>query len=130
MKEHSTQVVRTADVISKTVIDNNNEKLGKVEELVLDKCSGEVRYAVLSFGGFMGMGSDFYALPWQELDYCPEEDAFKVSVPKDILKTAPGFDKDNWPDFANVGWSKPVDEFYHSPQQYGSRTQFDQNNRI
>jgi sporulation protein YlmC with PRC-barrel domain len=128
MKEHSTQVVRTADVINKTIIDNNKEKLGKVEELVLDKCSGEVRYAVLSFGGFMGMGSDFYALPWCELDYCKEEDAFKVSVPKDTLKTAPGFDKDNWPDFADPTWNKPIDEFYHSERSYDNRTELNQNN--
>ncbi len=76
------------------------------------------------------MGSDFYALPWQELDYCQEEGAFSVSMPKDVLKTAPGFDKDNWPDFANPTWNTSVDEFYRSSAQYGSRANLDPNSRI
>ncbi|MCE3269373.1 MAG: PRC-barrel domain protein [Burkholderiales bacterium] len=121
MQEHSNQVVRTADVIGKTVLGLDKEKLGKVEELVLDKLSGETRYAVLSFGGFMGMGSDFYALPWQELSYSLEDDAFIVMLDKDALKAAPGFNKDNWPDFADPVWSSPVNAFYASSR--GTRSQ-------
>jgi|SRR6185437_1251260 len=112
MKECSSQVVRTADVIGRAVIDKSKEKLGRVEDLVLDKSSGEVRYAVLSCGGLLRMGSEFYAIPWKKLDYCPEEKAFRMTIAKDALKAAPGFNKDNWPDFANSLWSKPVDDFY------------------
>ncbi|HLX54897.1 MAG TPA: PRC-barrel domain-containing protein, partial [Aquella sp.] len=83
-----------------------------IEELVLDKKSGEVRYAVLSSGGFMHMGSDFYAIPWKKLEYCPKENAFRMTISKDALKSAPGFNKGHWPDFANSLWSKPVDDFY------------------
>jgi sporulation protein YlmC with PRC-barrel domain len=112
MKEHSNQVVRTAEVIGRAVVDNCTEKLGKIEDLVLDKNSGEVRYAVLSCGGFLKMGSEFYAIPWKKLDYCPEAKAFRMTIAKEVLKTAPGFNKGNWPDFANSLWSKPIDDFY------------------
>lgn len=114
MKEHSTQVVRTVDVIGKAVIGTDKEKLGKIEELVLDKVSGEVRYTVLSSGGLMGIGSDYYAIPWSELNYCPEEEAFGLPLSKDTLKNAPGFNKDSWPDFANPIWNKSVDDYYRA----------------
>ncbi|MFN8769681.1 MAG: PRC-barrel domain-containing protein [Neisseriaceae bacterium] len=112
MKEHSEHVVRTADVIGKSVVDKDKENIGKIEEIVLDKVSGQTRYAVLSFGGFMGMGSDYYAIPWKTLSYSPEEDAFTVNIDKDKLKSASGFDKDNWPDFANTSWSTSIDKYY------------------
>ncbi len=112
MKEHSNQVVRAAEVIGRAVIDSHTEKVGQIEELVLDKNSGKVRYVVLSSGGFLHMGSDFYAIPWAELNYCSEKKAFRMTIAKDILKTAPGFNKYNWPDFANSLWSKPVDDWY------------------
>ena len=114
MEKCSNQVVRTCDVIGKKVLGRDNESLGKVEEIVLDKVNGEVRYAVLSFGGFMGLGDDFYALPWKTLEYCQPEDAFKVNVAKETLKSASGFNKDNWPDFASASWSKSINDFYTS----------------
>ncbi len=113
MKKHSEYVVRTAEVIGKDVVDSNKKNLGKIEEIVLDKESGRARYAVLSFGGFMGMGSDFYALPWEILSYCPEEDAFAITMDKEKLKLASGFNKDAWPDFADKQWSKAIDDYYN-----------------
>lgn len=113
MKEHSNQVVRTADVIGQKVIGHlDKENLGKIEEIVLDKLSGEVRYAVLSFGGFLGMGDDYYALPWKSLSYCNEHEAFEINVTKEKLKNAVGFNKDNWPNFADEAWIKSNNDFY------------------
>lgn len=112
MENCSNQVVRTIDVIGKAVISLDKEKLGKIEEVVLDKVSGQVRYAVLSFGGFLGMGSDYYAIPWNALKYCQTEDAFEISILKDKLKAATGFGKDNWPDFADETWNRSVHTYY------------------
>lgn len=112
MNDHSNEVVKTADVIGKSVIGVDNDKLGKIEEIVIDKVSGQVRYAVLSFGGFMGMGSDFYALPWAMFDYQDDEDAFKINVSKEKLKSATGFNKDEWPDFADEEWINKVHNYY------------------
>ncbi len=108
----SQQVVATKDVIGKSVINQEKENLGKIEEIVLDKLSGEVRYAVLSFGGFLGMGSDFYALPWKTLDYCKDEEAFIINVDKEKLKSASGFNKDQWPEFSDEKWGRSIYDFY------------------
>ena len=93
MGKLSGNVVRSADVISKKIIGIDQEALGKVEELVLDKYSGQVRYAVLAYGGFMGLGSEFYAIPWDAFEYCPDSDAFKVNFGKEDIKEAPGFNR-------------------------------------
>lgn len=112
MEKHSEQVVRTCDVIGKKVVSPQNEDLGKIEEIVLDKVSGEVHYAVLSFGGFLGLGDKLFALPWKSLNYDTEVDGFVLNVDKERLKSAPGFNKDNWPDFANEAWGKSISDFY------------------
>ena len=112
MVKTSNQVVRSADVIGKEVMSKDKEKLGKIEEIVLDKVNGQVRYVVLSFGGFMGMGTDFYPLPWKALTYCAGHDDFEVHFSKEKLKLASGFNKDNWPDFADESYSRIVNDYY------------------
>jgi len=112
MEKTSNQVVRSADIIGKNVLGANKDKLGKIEEIVLDKVSGQVRYAVLSFGGFIGMGTDFYPLPWKSLSFCTSHDAFETQLTEDKLKSAKGFDKDNWPDFADETYSRSVNDYY------------------
>lgn len=112
MEQHSNQVVKTCDVIGKTVVSHTNEKLGSVEEIVLDKVSGETKYVVLSFGGFLGLGDKLYALPWKSISYDLNEDAFKLSIDKERLKVAPGFDKDNWPNFADPKFNSTISNFY------------------
>jgi|LauGreDrversion4_2_1035121.scaffolds.fasta_scaffold156872_2 sporulation protein YlmC with PRC-barrel domain len=113
MENLSGNVVRTSDVIGKKIIGRNQEHLGKVEELVLDKLNGEIRYAVLARGGFMGIGCEFYAIPWAVLEYCTDHDAFEVKASKEDLEKAPGFNKDSWPDFADQHWDKSNREFYN-----------------
>jgi len=113
MEKHSNAVVRTKDVIGKSVINSSKEDLGKVDEIVLDKVSGQTRYVVLSFGGFLGLGDKLYAIPWKAISYDPEEDSFTLNADKERLKNAPGFDKDNWPDFADTSWGQKIHDFYH-----------------
>ncbi|WP_048130675.1 MULTISPECIES: PRC-barrel domain-containing protein [unclassified Methanosarcina] len=79
------------------VINKAGEHLGKIEELMIDLENGRVAYTVLSFGGFLGMGDKLFAIPWQALQLKVHEHAFVLDVPKETLKKAEGFDKDNWP---------------------------------
>lgn len=114
MENRSSQVVRTSEVIGKKVISSHDkENLGKIEEIVLDKLCGEVRYAVLSLGGFMGVGKDYYAIPWRSLEFSANDDAFRVKIDKEKLKGASGFNKTEWPDFADVTWIKSIDDFFN-----------------
>ena len=115
--------VKVRDLIGLRVYNPSNESLGKIEDLVMDPAAGKVRYAVLSFGGFLGMGDKLFAVPWDDLKLVSKgttsagttkEDYYVLNVTKEALKNAPGFDKANWPDFANSNWSADVDKFYTS----------------
>ncbi|RPJ72522.1 MAG: PRC-barrel domain containing protein [Alphaproteobacteria bacterium] len=79
------------------VINMVGEHLGKIEDLMIDLESGRVAYAVLSFGGFLGLGNKLFAVPWEALSVRPHEHAFALDVSKEILEKAEGFDKDDWP---------------------------------
>lgn len=67
----------------------DGDKLGSIERIMIDKRSGRVAYAVMSFGGFMGIGHDHYALPWSLLRYNESIDAYELNVTEDQLKGAP-----------------------------------------
>lgn len=79
------------------VVNRAGEDLGKIEELMIDLENGRIAYAVLSFGGFLGMANKLFAIPWQALTLRPHEHAFLLDIPKEILEKAEGFEKDKWP---------------------------------
>ncbi len=79
------------------VVNRAGEELGKIEELMIDLEKGRIAYAVLSFGGFLGMADKLFAIPWQALSLRVHDHAFTLDIPKDVLEKAEGFDKDNWP---------------------------------
>lgn len=76
-----------------TVYNTDGEKLGTIDHFMVDKRSGQVRYAVLEFGGFLGMGSDRYPLPWGVLSYDTERDGYVVPLDKAKLEKAPHYAK-------------------------------------
>ena len=79
------------------VINMAGEHLGKIEDLMIDLENGRIAYAVLSFGGFLGIGNKLFAVPWEALSVRPHEHAFALDVSKEILEKAEGFDMDDWP---------------------------------
>ena len=79
------------------VVNLQNEDLGKIEHLMIDLGTGRIAYAVLSFGGFLGMGDKLFAIPWSALTVDTLEKRFILKVDKELLKRAPGFDKEQWP---------------------------------
>lgn len=106
-------VVSASTIIGEAVVNRENETLGKIQELVIDAKEGRLAYAVLSFGGFMGMGNKCFALPWEALEFATTENKLILNVPKDKLKAAPGFDKDaKWPDFADRKWGSTIHDYY------------------
>ncbi|WP_058533871.1 PRC-barrel domain-containing protein [Legionella saoudiensis] len=105
-------IVKTEEVVGVSVENNEGEDLGKIESLMLDKLSGKVVYVVLSFGGFLGMGDKYFAMPWHVFSYDPDREKFVIGVDKERLKNSPGFDKDNWPDMSTPEWSATIDEYY------------------
>ncbi len=79
------------------IVNTDGEDLGKIEELMIDLQDGKVAYAVISFGGFLGMGDKLFAIPWKAFSLRLHKHAFTLDIPKEILEKAEGFDKDNWP---------------------------------
>jgi hypothetical protein len=89
--------------------------LGDIKEIMIDMASGEVCYAVLAFGGLMGMGGKLFAVPWKALSLDTVNKRFTLNVSKDSLKEAPGFNKDNWPSMSDTTWAGTVHKFYDAP---------------
>lgn len=94
------------------VYNAENEDLGDIKEIMLDVASGKVAYAVLSFGGVLGLGEKLFAVPWKALKLDTENKRFILNVSKDRLNNAPGFDKDDWPDMTDRSWADGIQNFY------------------
>jgi sporulation protein YlmC with PRC-barrel domain len=94
------------------VVNLQNEDLGKIEHLMIDLGTGRIAYAVLSFGGFLGMGDKLFAIPWSALTVDTLEKRFILQVDKELLKHAPGFDKEQWPNMADRAWGTQVFKYY------------------
>jgi sporulation protein YlmC with PRC-barrel domain len=96
------------------VVNSAGEDLGEIKDIMLDVPSGRVAYAVLSFGGILGMGDKLFAIPWQALKLDPENHRFILDADKETLENAPGFDKDHWPSMADQSWATDIHSYYHS----------------
>ena len=111
----------THDVISServegtTVYNEAGDKLGSIDDLMIDKRSGQVRYAVLEFGGFLGMGSDRYPLPWDALTYDTDKGGYVVPLEKEQLADAPRYvGNDTRPEWDDV-YARQLHTFYDTP---------------
>ena len=99
-------------LIGDPVVNRRGEDLGKIEDFVIDPRNGRVDYAVLSFGGFLGMGDKLFAVPLEAMKLSREEKRFILDVDKERLKHAPGFDKDHWPDTSDRAFGTKVYAYY------------------
>ncbi len=88
------------------------EDLGQIEDLMIDLQEGSVSYAVLSFGGFLGIGSKLFAVPLEAMVVDPDEHELVLDINRERLEHAPGFDKDNWPDGSDHDWTAAVYRYY------------------
>ena len=94
------------------VYNRDGEDLGDIKEIMLNMRTGRVSYAVLSAGGFLGMGERLFAVPWSALTLDTVNKRFTLDVNKERLENAPGFDKDNWPDMSDPTWANGVHSYY------------------
>jgi sporulation protein YlmC with PRC-barrel domain len=99
-------------LLGNDVYNLKDEDLGDVKEIMLDMRTGRVSYAVLSFGGFLGMGEKLFAVPWSALTLDTQNKRFTLDVEKDRLESAPGFNQDSWPNMADPTWEKGIHDYY------------------
>ena len=106
------EIMDADTLIGDSVVNAAGEDLGEVKAIMLDVQSGRVAYAVLSFGGFLGMGNKLFAIPWSALTLDAGEKRFMLNIAKERLDNAPGFDKDHWPSMADASWARQLHEYY------------------
>jgi sporulation protein YlmC with PRC-barrel domain len=112
----SSNLFRGSKLIGADVENPQGENLGDIKDVVIDQ-DGRVTYVVLAFGGFLGLGEKYYAIPWAALT--PEagqkpgdRNRYILNVDKERLKNAPGFDRNNWPDMADRTWGEQIYAYY------------------
>ena len=106
------EVMGADTLIGNAVCNPKGEDLGDIKEIMLDMRSGRVGYAVMSFGGFLGMGEKLFAVPWNALTLDTKNKRFVLNVAEERLKNAPGFDTNNWPDMADQSWVSGIHSYY------------------
>ncbi len=116
------KVFRASTIKGMPVYNLEGERVGTVDELVIDLEKGQVVYAALSVGGFLGAGDKLFAIPWREfmLEVDEKDKFFRVDIDKEKLKAAEGFDKDAWPNVADPKWRQKIDAQFK--EQNGDRT--------
>jgi sporulation protein YlmC with PRC-barrel domain len=87
----------------------DGEKIGSIERVMIEKVSGRVSYAVLSFGGFLGIGDDYYPLPWPSLKYNVELGGYQTMIPVDRIQGAPKYARESEYDWAGT---RRIDDYY------------------
>jgi hypothetical protein len=95
-------------LIHDRVVNLAGQDMGRIEELMIDVTTGRVAYAVLSFGGFMGIGGKLFALPWSALTVDESKKRFVINATRETLETMPGFDKEHWPDLSDLDYATGV----------------------
>ncbi len=94
------------------VFNEKDEDLSDIKEFMLDINTGRVSYAVLSYGGFLGMGDKLFAVPWDALKLDTVNKRFVLNVDKTRLESAPGFETDNWSNLSDRTWAQAIHSYY------------------
>ncbi|MCO6047963.1 PRC-barrel domain-containing protein [Aeoliella sp. ICT_H6.2] len=110
-------VVRASNVIGHNIVNPQGDDVGEINDLVLDPTNGQIRYAAVTYGGFVGIGDKLFAVPWQAFQCRPDsENSGEFIVTLDVtqqqLEGAEGFDQDNWPNFADPNFTQDIDKRY------------------
>ena len=108
----SSPILSSSTISGDKVVNRQGENLGDIKDLMIDVNSGRVAYAVLEFGGFLGLGSKLFAVPLSAMEVDTENHRFIFDQNKETLKNAPGFDRDNWPNFSDRDWGTNVHAHY------------------
>jgi hypothetical protein len=112
LETDETEALIASDKVEGTAVYNpKSEKLGSIYNFMVDKQTGQVEYAVLQFGGFLGVGSDYYPVPWAALDYDEDQGGYVIDIDKDTLQSAPRYAANETPRFTKE-YGSQVDTAY------------------
>lgn len=106
------QIMAADSLTGEKVVNQRGDKLGTITHIMLDVTQGTIAYAVLSFGGIIGVGDKLFAVPWSSLALDVENKWFVLNVDTERLRDAPGFDTHHWPSMADPRWASEVHAYY------------------
>jgi hypothetical protein len=111
----TSQLIASDKVEDTPVYNARSEKLGSIERVMIDKRSGQVVYAIMSFGGFLGIGEKYHPLPWGVLKYDTDKGGYLVNLDRRQLEGAPTIDRETEFDWADRNWGRRVHDYYGMP---------------
>ncbi len=117
--DETDRLIASNKVEGTAVYNRQGERLGEVYNFMVDKYSGQVAYAVMSFGGFLGLGEKYHPLPWRVLTYDTGMGGYVVDLDKERLQGAPSFGRDETPAWGSRDWDRRVHDYYGVPPYWG-----------
>lgn len=114
-------ILSTTSLHNTTVVNPQGTTLGSIKDLMVNPVTGTIEYAVLDFGGFLGIGDKLFAVPLQAFTIDRTNERFTLDVTKERLENAPGFDKDDWPSTADLSFIEGVYDYYGHREMYLQR---------
>lgn len=127
MDRTENRLISSERVTGTNVYNASGDKLGSIETVMIDKLSGQVRFAVMSFGGFLGLGEKYHQLPWDGLTYDEDKGGYTVNLSREALEGAPSYDRDELDSFDYGSEGQSIDRYYgdiegfYSPEQQARR---------
>jgi PRC-barrel domain len=110
----SARLIAGSRVSGTSVYDTSGQSLGTIEDVMIDKLSGRIAYAVMSFGGFLGIGSQHHPLPWTTLKYDTALGGYVVNLDRQMLEGAPAYSDDETADWEDRAWGQRVHDYYRA----------------
>ncbi len=107
--------IRATAVSGTEVFNVDGENVGKIEDVMLSKTTGRAVYAILSFGGFLGIGEKYHPLPWQSLSFSDDRGGYVISVSREQLEGAPNFERDAEPNWNDPEFGGALSRYYGYP---------------
>jgi hypothetical protein len=117
-RRETVSLIGSDKVEGTAVYGADDQKIGSVQRVIIDKISGKVAYAVVSFGGFLGMGEDYYPMPWPNMKYDSNLGGYRTAITESQLKGAPKFNRNTDWDWSNRARDQEVYDYYRTPMWY------------
>ena len=114
-RRETVSLIGSDKVEGTSVYGMDDRKIGSVQRVMIDKISGKIAYAVVSFGGFLGMGEDYYPMPWASLKYDADLGGYRANVTDDQLKGAPKFNRNTDWDWTDRSRDRTINDYYGLP---------------
>jgi sporulation protein YlmC with PRC-barrel domain len=121
-EKETTSLIAASKVNGTSVYNPAGESVGTIDDVMIDKKSGKSAYAVVTFGGFLGIGSDYYPVPWSALKYDTNMGGYVTGITKDSLQSAPSFKRDADPGWGDRDFETKLHGFYGVEPYWGTMT--------